>query len=116
MAVTIETVFLNEQPILEFELLDQDGVAIDLTTVATTDIEVLLRIDGAVSNLFSSPQTNATAINGDPTTGKFTWQWPAVIQAAEEGNLRGQIKVVLAAGHTRATEWFNLNVDTGLLP
>jgi hypothetical protein len=115
MPVSIERVFVGEQPVLEFELVDQDGAAIDLSGLVVADINVLLRLDGAAANLYASTNTNATAINADPTTGKFTWRWPAVIPAAQAGNVKGQVKVKFAATHIRATDWFNLNVDAGLL-
>lgn len=117
MTVSLETVFVKERPTLEFELLDQDGVAIDLTGLTTADIDVLLRLDTASNNFYSNADdVNADAIDSDPTTGKFTWVWPAVISASQAGNVQGQVVVRFSATHVRVTNYFNLNVDTGLLP
>ena len=115
--VSTERVFVKERPTLEFELLDQDGTAIDLTGLVVDDIDVLLALDSdGVLFYTSDADISIDAIDADPATGKVTWVWPEVIPSSQAGIVKGQVLVRFSATNIRATNYFNLNVDTGLLP
>lgn len=117
MTISIDRVFVGEQPTLEFRLIDQDGTAISLAGLVTTNIDVLLRLDTADSNLYSeAADVNVATIESPDTAGIVTWAWPEPIPSAQVGNIKGMVVVRFAADHIRATEWFNLNVDIGLIP
>lgn len=116
MAVTspFESLFVGERPTIEFDLVDQDGVPINLTGLSTGDIEIYLRLEGAANNLYTTPQTLATSIVSPPTAGRITYKFPAVLAAA--GQYKGQVKVKFAVDNIRVTEFFDVLVRSGISP
>ncbi len=112
MTHPVETLFKGEQPLIDFQIVDKDGTAIDLTGLSTSAINVYLRQEGQSANLYSSG-TAANAIT-DAANGKFNYKFPSVI--AVTGNVKGQVVIQFAADHVRITEYFDLVVEDAIKP